>query len=423
MSLGFFSKAETQTSGGLPGRRGCGACGLWRECKNPKLAASGEGQKRILIVGEASSKAEDERGLTSVLPNLRKHLRDMGINVERDCRKINAVACRTPDNRDPSDSEIEACRQRVLDEIKENPPKLILVLGNAAIKSIIGNYWRNDLHGVERWRGWTIPDRNYRAWICPTFHPAYVERMSGGDRPDNPVVDLIFRQDLERAIGCLDKKLPRYRDEASQIEILDYAGAKAELVKVMELKNPFLFSHDYETTGLKPHAAGHRVVSASFCTTDNRAFAFQVPEQDDKALFQLWRGIMANPAIPKAAHHAKFEDNWTNVFFKTEVNGWAWDSMLTAHILDNRPKIAGLKFQYYVHFGLVGYEDEIYAYMQSDEDEEGGNGFNRMADLIRTNPNEVLIYNGIDSLAEHRLSMLQMETLKHPLYYNINIPF
>lgn len=417
MGLGFFSKTETQTTGGLPGRRGCGACGLWKDCTSPKLGATGEGQKGILIIAESPSQQEDRRGELSILSNLRRELRQNGINFEKDCRKIDAVACRPPEGRDPADIEIEACRQRVLEEIKTHPPKLILLLGNAAIKSVIGNYWRRDLHGVDRWRGWAIPDRNYKAWICPTYHPEYVNRMSS----DNPVVEIIWKRDLEKALACLSLDFPSYPDETTQVEILSERAAVRMLNKTGNSIPPVLFSHDYEATGLKPHAQGHRILTASFCVSCDKAYAFKIPKYECE-LKKVWRDIMRAENIWKAAHNAKFEDNWTNAQFGEQVKGWRWDTMLVAHILDNRPKIASLKFQYYVHFGLVGYEDDVYEYMISNE-EEGGNGFNRLEELMRVDPEAVLIYNGVDSLAEHRLALMQMKLLEHPLYYKLENPF
>ncbi len=40
----------------------------------------------------------------------------------------------------------------------------------------------------------------------------------------------------------------------------------------------------------------------------------------------------------------KYEDTWSREKLKQQGKGWLWDSMIAAHILDNRPGVTGLKF-------------------------------------------------------------------------------
>ena len=60
--------------------------------------------------------------------------------------------------------------------IEKYKPKVIILLGGSSLLSMIGYRWKKDLGGITKWRGWTIPDRDFKAWICPTFHPSYVDR-------------------------------------------------------------------------------------------------------------------------------------------------------------------------------------------------------------------------------------------------------
>src|ERR1700722_2808000 len=53
MSEGFFSLSTISSKAPPPLLPRCGACGLWKSCKSPKMKWSGKGKKKILLVGEA----------------------------------------------------------------------------------------------------------------------------------------------------------------------------------------------------------------------------------------------------------------------------------------------------------------------------------------------------------------------------------
>ena len=120
-------------------------------------------------------------------------------------------------------------------------------------------------------------------------------------------------------------------------------------------------------------------------------------------------GVIENPKVGKIAANMKYENNWLDVFHGIQVNPWKFDTMQAAHILDNRPGITGLKFQAYVRYGLLGYEDEIKPYLTS----KGSNEPNRILELISSAEGlrKLRIYNGIDSLMEYRLALDQMKEL------------
>ena len=77
----------------------------------------------------------------------------------------------------------------------------------------------------------------------------------------------------------------------------------------------------------------------------------------------------------------KFEETWSQVRLRQPVAGWLWDSMEAAHLLDNRKNITGLKFQVYVNFGVVGYDDDVKPFITSNS--KDSNAFNRLPELIR----------------------------------------
>ena len=86
------------------------------------------------------------------------------------------------------------------------------------------------------------------------------------------------------------------------------------------------------------------------------------------------------------------------------VRHWFWDTMLAAHVLDNRPGICGLKFQAFVNLGEGDWDSHLKLYLAGD----GGNGKNRIHEV---DLGDLLEYCGLDSLFEHQVAQIQMKKL------------
>lgn len=406
--MSLFSAEETRTAQPLKRLAGCGACKLYKQCRTPKMEPSGKGEKGILIIAEQPTEEDDRKGTQLVGESgqlLRKQLRKYGIDLEQDCRKINAISCHPPEGRAPEGNEIECCRPRVWKEIDEFRPRLILLLGNAAVHSFLGHRWKKDIGSKEgvisRWRGWTIPDRDVNAWVCPTFHPSYVIRAD-----KEPVVEKMWKQDLCTAIGLLDKKVWKpVLPESKSVEILEGEDQIYDKLKsIYEWSLDDFITIDTENSGLKPQYPGHFIQCVSICM-DDTAVVFDTPPEG-KARAML-RKILTEPAIRKGAHNMKYDGLWLEELLPCVIEGWEWCSMINAHILDNREGVTGLKFQAYVNFGLLPYDEHIEPFLKGDG-KMGANSFNRVHLAPRR---ELLTYCGIDALVTRRLASKQMKLM------------
>jgi DNA polymerase len=362
----------------------------------------GDGKLKILNLGEAPGEIEDRRGKQwqgKMGQALQKSYEKLGIDLFGDCVNINSANCRptTKDgnNRAPTNDEIASCRSRVLQVIEQHKPHVIMLFGGSAVTSLIGHRWKKDLGGIFRWRGWTIPDRDFNAWLCPVFHPSFVERSE-------EEVGTVWMQDLEHALSYVDKPLPKWTDERKQVEIIE------DLSVLETLDGPVAF--DYETSGLKSHdTSRHRIVSMSVSNRADHAYAFMFP-QDKKNLSRVKRFLVGGTG--KIAQNMKFEHAWSYNMLGVEVKNWVFDTMLASHVLDNRPDICGLKLQVFLNFGVTDYDSEIAPYLSS-VDKQNGNAVNRIDELVKTEAGKrkLLIYNGMDSLFEFRLAQLQMKRI------------
>ena len=321
--------------------------------------------------------------------------------VHHNCRPMD----KNGKNRAPTDTEIVCCRRKIMQLIEQYQPRVIVLLGNAAITSLIGHRWKKNLGGISKWRGWTIPDRDMNAWVCPIFHPSYVERNS-----NMPMVETIWEQDVEKALGMADKSLPELVDDRKNIEFVESQEDLQHILQKISMgQEGGLTFFDYETTGLKPHAKGHRIICCSIATGPHKAYSFMMPTKKwERAYFNRF---LASNEVYKGAANMKFEEMWSQVRLGYSVRNWYFDIMQAAHILDNRPEITSVKFQTYVHLGVIDYDSHIEPYLKA-RDPKNGNSFNRIYNAIdKFGERELLTYCGLDSLYEYQIGMMQMNEL------------
>lgn len=414
MSLfGFFDPElfRDRSPGSLNRPKSCFSCGLYRDATTKKMEPWGKNRLRLLCIGEAPGEKEDFRGKPwqgKAGERLRSMLETFGIDLDVDCLSFNAVNCRPPRNRTPTDHEIGCCHEQVVAPTLASAQKrVVLLLGSSAVRSVIGSVMPDESDSISVWRGWTIPDQTWGAWLCPVFHPSYVERES-----EREEVLTIWRSDIERALRCLDRPLPDYGAVRALIRPLyKEEDVKMVLKRVLRGDEGGPVAIDYETTGLKPQANGHKIICASFCTTE-ASYSFLMPQDPSHEVVRLWKRLLKSPDIGKVAHNMKYEDTWSNIVLGTSVYPWVWDTMLGAHVLDNRKDICGLKFQTYVRFGIAGYDRSVSAHLRSAE--KNSNTINNLEEVIRVQgPEDVLVYCALDSLFTRWLYLIQREEMKN----------
>lgn len=392
---GFFSKNKFESVSGK--KFSCISCGLYKQCTTPKIIPIGENKKRIMNIGEFPSRTDDEQG--SVFSGkfgriLKSEYAKHGIDLFKDCININALRCHphTELTTSKKTSAINSCRKYVLEAIEKYKPHVIVLFGDLAVKSVIGHRWKKDLGTIAKWRGFLIPDQDFKSWICPTISPTFVSESE-------LEVEVIFSQDIKRIAGIVREPVPIYKEP--EIHYID------DLSILNEIKHGTI-SFDYETTGIKPHAEGHQIVCASVAVTKDKVYTFLMPEKKKRKPFI---DLLKNGAVYKIGHNIKYEDNWTNVRLRTAISGWKWDSQLASHIIDNREGITSLKFQTYVRLGIVDYDSEINPILQSVDNTS--NGFNKLVEYVKDpdNAKKVLKYCAYDSINCYRITEQQLNEL------------
>ncbi len=153
----------------------CRACGL---CSERKQVVPGVGDEnaRWLFIGEGPGSEEDARGEPFVGPAgklLDSMLAAIDLNRSEDVYITNAVKCRPPGNRTPEADEMSACAPYLKRQIALIQPKLIVLLGRAAVHAVLG-----EDGSLASLRGKTLAyrDGDRTIPVLVTYHPAYLLR-------------------------------------------------------------------------------------------------------------------------------------------------------------------------------------------------------------------------------------------------------
>lgn len=169
-------------------------CTLCDLCHSRTNAVFGEGNTNanVMFIGEAPGQVEDEQARPFVGKSGRL-LSDwlQKSNLDRNTVYItNIVKCHPPNNRDPEDQEVEACRSYLEYQINCIDPVVIITLGRVAITSLMGdkNMKITKIRGNQyRYNGVTV---------IPTYHPSFVLRQRSEENENKVLSDFSLAKSL-----------------------------------------------------------------------------------------------------------------------------------------------------------------------------------------------------------------------------------
>jgi uracil-DNA glycosylase family 4 len=157
--------------------RNCTACPLCQTRHNVVFGV-GPHDAEILFVGEGPGEQEDLRGEPFVGP-AGQLLDDMLSLIDlsrQNCYIANIVKCRPPMNRDPMQTEQDACIGYLRAQTKLLHPKIIVCLGRIAAMKLI----REDFRITRDHGQWT---QKGGIWFSALYHPSALLRDES-KRPD-----------------------------------------------------------------------------------------------------------------------------------------------------------------------------------------------------------------------------------------------
>ena len=152
----------------------CGSCTRCGLCETRHNVVFGVGNEKadVMFVGEGPGEQEDIQGEPFVGP-AGKLLDDMLSIIDLDrksnCYIANIVKCRPPRNRDPMETEQDACIAFLQNQIALVQPKIIVCLGRIAAMRLI----REDYRITKEHGQWIQKDG---IWMTAIYHPSALLR-------------------------------------------------------------------------------------------------------------------------------------------------------------------------------------------------------------------------------------------------------
>lgn len=440
--MGFFSlpdelkveEPQKRRKASIP--TGCEECGLDRSGRD--FGFVGKGRDGVLILADYPRDGED-----NTLDNIFTHkfydiLFDLAGRRGVPEKILDAawlgyvLPCPCTKGTNPSPL---CCRERLDRLIQELKPRVIIAMGIGPIQALIWDRMAGRIKNTQPTdlAGKHIPDRKYNCWICPTYGPEYVAWQKEDGCPK-----MYFAEQVRSAWALKDESLPELPDDikttedpktaASWVKDVLYLAAVGSLDKSPD--GVLDVAIDYETTGIKPHREGHRIVAASLAWREGgkyHAVGFRW-DGDCPELTKAWDDLIHNKSVGLVAHNASFEACWSR-FRAGPGNGrtdwpsnWSWDTCVAAHVIDNNQKV-GLKLHTYCELGVIGYDtkaDKFISGIMEGEDRDSCNAFNLLASPVGVPWGEVVYYCAQDSLytlAIRDRQVPQIEGLEAPFRF------
>ena len=156
----------------------CSKCPLYKT-RNNAVFGNGNPNARIMLIAEAPGFYEDKSGMVFQGKSgdlLDKILEASGFSRNEHIYISNIVKCHPPNNREPNDLEKKACLPYLYTQIEIINPKIIILLGATALKSLIDpNAKITQIRG--QWIEWI------NRLVMPTYHPSALLRNQNLKRP------------------------------------------------------------------------------------------------------------------------------------------------------------------------------------------------------------------------------------------------
>jgi len=332
----------------------CNLCDLCHETKTVCMMGEGSKDADLVILSDTPSVREDDLG--RLLQGRTGKLLEMMLEPfhikKSDIYITNAVKCITGTKNPPKMSEIRLCRKYLELELEMIQPKLVLTLGNVALRAITDDYRMN----ISRVRGrifWDTKFGDTTFHVLPTYHPAAALR-------DEYYVEIIY-DDIEKAAKIIDGKL------TEREPVKNYHLVTLENIDqcVEDIQSSKLISVDIETTGLEMFGDDLiRTVGISSAKGNGYCFVLEDEDWCDKFpnpedVLETLDEILGNPKIAKVGHNFNFD----RLFLKQydlDVRGNIYDTMIMFYILDENYRTKGLKQLtniYLPEYG--GYDDGV----------------------------------------------------------------
>ena len=413
------SKPRHSTRGHIPiesmNKLGCSVCPRDKDTslRSPKMKPSGSELPLVYLLGTGPNDEEDDRnehwvGIAG------RAIRNMFSRsfFEDEVRSSHITQCMPaiggPGH--PEVAEIECCRGRVVTDIEQHRPIVVVGVGDEPL------HWATGLpRSALMFHGTLIATRigRHACWYYPIIYPNYTKGGRKSDRKSP--YEMVLENDvrwIEDAIeGGLEPPTVYDAPYDGNIELITGDGA-GDMVRLEEalhatLKGPNGF--DLETNCIKPFMHPRPLILTAALGTFEKTYAFPVMLDEDRDGPAGWgtetrmkkvSGMLGEwiaQSGRKRCHNTPFEQEWSAYTYGNQIlRRTEWDdTMVAAYVQDARKGTKSLDVQCRIHLGFF-LKDQSRVDVSRDE-------------WWKTHPlKESLRYNALDAKWTDKLTDVQL---------------
>lgn len=236
------------------------------------------------------------------------------------CFITNICECAPPDDRAPSNAEMELCKEHLIAEISEAKPELIVALGEVAASALTGRT------GIQSLRGQIYPLLSKWDYSCPVLcmlHPSFIMRQ-------RQWMDIAVK-DMEKIIHFFNKTLnievkvePKFVYDPPDSDFASYLAEMSKGITAVDIETPAEL--DILTA---------RIIGIAFCSSVNFAVALNLTERDKGTeKWNIMKRFLEDPNAKKCTQNGQF-DLGVLESHGIVVKGLAYDTLLAEHTMNS----------------------------------------------------------------------------------------
>lgn len=351
-----------------------------------KIVVRNEGQisTGIVFVGEAPGKKEvQHRPPRPFVGPTGKLLREMIAywGFDPNVVLVNSLRCQIDKKDKPKvNLGMKHCRSHLKRAIHAVSPRIIVVLGDVALRQVLG------MQKIMANRGRFFFSEEFNCPIFVMVHPSYILRGARKEYPNNIPLDLMnlkekmYMADFQTLRGFIDNGyIERPIDTRGYVE--------STVASLKRIKGKQIIGLDCEAVNANVHDKANRVLSVAISAEEGRSLVTIFDKKNDPRKAEIKR-IAEDETISKAVAARPFDENL--LYFKEgiEIKGTCHDVLPMAHILDEN----------YYKYSLETVTNAHIPEMQNIKDLAEG----MRTDLENAERGTLLRYSGVDPDATRR---------------------
>jgi len=319
------------------------------------VGGRGPEKPKLLVVLEFAPRNE------SIAPKRVKIIRDQLIEMGVDLKQVRwtgALRCHSAMRHAGETIEeqktaieinriVKGCRDHLLAEIKECDPKVVLLVGNVALKTAFSRK-----SGMDKYKG-SIFQEDDRTYLV-TKDPLNIPKKSRAEDE--------FLASLKKVKACLTGKLEGDGKYMMPKTTEELQAAR----KILLAQDILTFDFEIAMNLSKGVRETDKLLGCGFSWEAGKAIYIPLDHKDSpfngtQEAHDVVKEVLAAKGIGKIAHNGYFDCHAAKVFYKELPANFMFDTMLAHHLLDPTTGTHGLKYLAGMHTDLGGYEEKISA--------------------------------------------------------------